>query len=98
MNKTEEKIEDIINCAELGRYDKYINSSVSGKSFEEMLLDPKFWQAIGKQKGWEQPTTPLSGVKAINRGKWLYIAENFHTINLTQSFDDAINYLYELIK
>lgn len=74
------------------------NGSSICVSHADTFLDPKFFQAIGKAKGWEQPLTPLSGVKAINRSEWLYIAENFHRINLTQSFDDAIDYLYKLIK
>lgn len=80
---------------------------------KEMFLDPKFWQAIGKAKGWLNKTiTVYDEIEeynnpeelqeminpAIEERMLIVYALEFHRINLTQSFDDAINYLYNLIK
>lgn len=116
MNKTEE----IIKVAQEGGFyehdflyfsdeqDRYVFSN--NKCLEEIFMNPKFWEAIGKAKGWKYKAykmgawqteeTDLSSMSdtPFRYPEWQYHAITFYNINLTQSFDDAINYLYELIK
>ncbi len=55
-----------------------------------MLLDPLFWQALGKACGWN-PHKKISDVD------WIDHALRFHKINLTQGWDKAVEYLADLI-
>ena len=95
-----------------------------------VLLDPLFWQALGKACGWggnvnwvcttdcdyycndcklgftKQTSRPdeFQGVNGTHidcpkkAQTWKLNALKFHQINLTQSFDKAVNWLGELIK
>lgn len=40
---------------------------------EHILLDPSFWQSLGKAMGWKaEGRRNLEGLKLINKGSWLY--------------------------
>ncbi len=60
------------------------------------LLDPLFWQALGKACEWEQIKFPPQ--TAWSDKQWLLHAQNFYHINLTEGWDKAIAYLEELLK
>lgn len=72
---------------------------------EEMFLDPNFFRAIGKVKGWEKKKvidcdfcyndTPTS-TSHFNYTE--NVAMNFYEINLEKDLDHAIEWLYKLIK
>ena len=64
-----------------------------------IVCDPLFWQSLGKACGWKWcdfncPKEPCEHIK----GDWLYQAKTFHEINLTQSWNDAVQYLSNLIE
>lgn len=65
-------------------------------SDEAVVCDPLFWQSLGKACGWDEHFS--SGVHLIDIEAWLYQAERFHEINLTEGWEKAINYLTEIIK
>lgn len=50
------EIETTINEAIEGGYNPGVEGSGSytAKYHSDMLLDPKFWQAVGKVRGWEE--------------------------------------------
>ena len=66
------------------------------------ILDPLFWQALGKACGWEGFYTKgneENGKRNITdlNPRWEYYALRFHEINLTQSWDKAVEWLEELL-
>lgn len=72
-----------------------------------LVLNPLFWQALGKACGWndENKFRMMGGVAHkinMETGKyipiWIYHAIKFHEINLTQGWDKAVEYLEDLIK
>jgi len=78
-----------------------------------IVLDPLFWQALGRACGWEgfyaSKDDDTWGLYNIWDGKhqglrdtgievWKYHALRFHEINLTEGWDRAILYLSELTK
>lgn len=81
---------------------------------EAIVLDPLFWQALGKACGWTGYECLDCGTKhfgqygysdccqtwssAKSRDRWQYEALLFHEINLTEGWDAAVKYLSELIK
>lgn len=69
-----------------------------GITLEQALLDPLFWQAIGKVKGWED----YGYMDDLQRHRFtIGWAENMHTfINkiIEKDLDHAIDWLYNLIK
>lgn len=68
-------------------------------NFNQMILDPLFWQSLGKACSWGFVWNPLAGCHTNqNPEQWQDNALKFHEINLTQSFDDAVKYLSELVK
>jgi len=82
-------MQPIINKAIEGGY------SWSGtKGQAEMLLDPLFWQALGKACGWKKVH---DDPKLCGRvfPDWKDNALRFHETNLTQGFDKAIEFLQE---
>lgn len=101
-NKHMNKIEEIIKVAYEGDWKPMRDD------FMLAILKPSFWQAIGKAKGWNKNKWIEMGTvnKSVAEfGKVLseekYHALRFHEINLSdpiKGWDDAINYLYELIK
>lgn len=71
------------------------------------VLDPLFWQALGKVCGWKDgfrpyiARGPLSGIDHHMTQKthaWQYHALRFHEINLTEGWNEAVSYLKGLIK
>ncbi|MES2408776.1 MAG: hypothetical protein V4509_00565 [Patescibacteria group bacterium] len=82
---------------------------VDKDDFLLMCCDPLFWQALGKamdwkggkyqvhQKGILAEIDELNGLKTYKFSGWLHYAMNFHEINLTQGFDEAVKWLSDLI-
>lgn len=78
---------------------------------ELFVLDPLFWQALGKACGWEWYCMCCGGVRKFEefychnsemntslRIGWCYNALEFHRVNLTQGFDKAVEWLNNLIE
>lgn len=65
-------------------------------SFGLIVLDPLFWQALGKACGWEMEKIYTGEFSSFNEPECQAI--RFHEINLTQGFDKAVDWLEELIK
>lgn len=61
----------------------------------ELILDPNFWEAIGRAKGWEEEYFEKYGIET--KFFFLGYAMEFMEINLTQGWQPAIEYLYSLI-
>ena len=67
-------------------------------SREEMLLDPKFFQAIGDSMGWEDGVSEIAWRAGKGRDNWKDTYLKFHQINAdTLSLESAIDYLYGLL-
>lgn len=72
-----------------------------GERKEVIVLDPLFWQALGKACRWD-----ILGIgQPFNMGgdwyeeEWhIHYAIKFHLINLTEGWDKAVAYLEELVK
>ena len=96
-------MENIIKKAIEGGYNGVSHQNQKGRwtgarvlSLDDMawvVLDPLFWQALAQTqfKGW-------GDVPSENFCGWLYNAQEFYRINLTQGFDKAVEYLEEIIK
>jgi hypothetical protein len=71
-------------------YEFWDNKGVSKRVGTEgdILLDPLFWQALGKACGWGDVTKDKD---------WLANALEFHEINLTEGWDKAVEYLTSII-
>lgn len=65
-------------------------------STHAILLDPLFWQSLGKAVGWKH-TTPLTGENMVPP-TWQYHALRFHEINLTEGWEQAVKYLQSLLQ
>lgn len=110
-------MENIIKKAIEGGYNGVSHQNQKGRwtgarvlSLDDMawvVLDPLFWQALGKACGWndENKFRMMGGVAHkinMETGKyipiWIYHAIKFHEINLTQGWDKAVEYLEDLIK
>ena len=125
MNKTEEIIKVAIegNYMEAPKWEfqyanqywaiwKNGNGNLTTIDVKHYFLDPKFFQAIGKAKGYKRyycvhckkDFDKVGLITCDDCGKvghketMIHHAMEAYYTNLTQSFDDAINYLYELIK
>ena len=81
---------------------------IAGRSYMEStaltLLDPLFFQALGKECGWQEDTRfseyyttdrSMSEVITIH-GEWKDYALRTHEINFTESLDSAIAYLLSI--
>lgn len=71
---------------------------------KEILLDPIFWQSLGKACGWAETLSHGSiqggDEEACSHPEcqeWFNKAIRFHEINLTDGFDKAVEYLYSLL-
>lgn len=62
---------------------------ISYRSKYELILDPRFWQALGKAMGW----TETERIKV-----WKFNAHEFHDINLTEGWDKAVEFLSSQLK
>lgn len=62
--------------------------------FRFMVIDPLFWQSLGKACGWGIDRE--SYMQFIPQ--WRDYALRFHEINLTEGWDKAVEYLNSLIK
>lgn len=58
------------------------------------LIDPLFWQALGKACGWIQDELYKGD---IWKGEWVDKGVNFHRKNLTEGFDKAVAWLEKQI-
>src|SRR5947209_7160031 len=60
---------------------------VEGFSSADMVLDPLFWQALGKALGWGASASDLINFKTAKRKKrgyeWQWHAMNYYLLNLT---------------
>lgn len=102
--------EEIIKCAVGGGYDigynfTFVKNSSSHirlficDSKKSFVLDPNFWEAIGRAKGWENGEEYNgSNYETSYQGECKTNALRFHEINLTQGWQPAIEYLYSLTK
>lgn len=61
----------------------------------KIVLDPLFWQSLGKACGWKYAES-IDREGRLN-GDWINHAQEFHYINLTQSWDEAVKWLEDLI-
>lgn len=76
----------------------------------KIVLDPLFFQALGKACVWTEDIEVFAPSNAVKEGftvgtgihwqetNWKYKALRFHEINLTQGWDKAVEYLEEIIK
>lgn len=95
-------MEEIIKKAIEGGYTWEVRGNIN-KS--EAVLDPLFWQALGKACGWESDTRfadmgsdgVMSEMMTLS-GEWKDHALRFHEINLTEGWDSAISNLSGVIK
>ena len=62
----------------------------------KIILDPLFWQALGKACNWREDELRYDD-SIRDYGAWLYRAETFYNINLTEGFEKAVEYLETLI-
>lgn len=91
-------MESIIQKAIEGGYKEYI-STIAGryiKTVEETVLNPLFWQALGKACGWEggrRDSENNVGVLGNSITNTQSVALLFHKINLTEGWSAAVNYL-----
>lgn len=66
------------------------------EALENVIKNPmsaEAWQECGKACGWGDKSIIGSIIP-----KWQYVAFRFHEINLTQGFEEAVDWLEELIK
>lgn len=75
--------------------------------FRFMVIDPLFWQSLGKACGWEGRQSDMVDAFAyamsartgkIPKTVWQRNALKFHEINLTEGWDKAVEWLNGLIK
>ena len=71
---------------------------------ESCVLDHTFWQALSKSCGWIErnygyilSNTTNQSTHDAGAPQWKFVALRFNEINLTQSWDKAIEYLYNLL-
>lgn len=77
------------------RSKKNTEYSYPDNSLEVGVLDPLFWQALGKACGWDNSEVGEIGNYVED---WKTNAIIFHTTNLTEGWESAIKYLEELVK
>lgn len=65
-------------------------------SFKQYILDPLFWQSLGKACGWNKHDHSRNLYEA--RVHWQYVALKFFDTNLTEGWDKAVEYLSGIIK
>lgn len=77
-----------------------------------MVLDPLFWQALGKACGWEEKTRTYfcwgcntgevqrrhEACQCLYKETWKYHALLFYEINLTEGWKKAVEYLQKITK
>ena len=95
-------MEDIIKKAIEGGYEKeryYFdeNGNFDDEPYEVVLMKSSFWQALSKACGWDKREEKKDPMFNEIRN-WKYYAIRFPEINLTPSWDKAIQYLSNLIK
>lgn len=101
-------MENIIKKAIAGGYDPNWNVNRT-EEFPELynraILDPLFWQALGKACRWKKIPANLDGKKVMfpqgdteYSNAWKYYTLHFHEINLTEGWDKAVAYLHEVAK
>lgn len=76
--------------------DKYI-------PYEVILMNPLFWQSLGKACEWEKNTCPHLGMccgkcPLMDIPEWQSKAIRFYEINLTEGWDAAVAYLESITK
>lgn len=100
-------METIIKKAIEGGYDKYFKRYDEEADYtlqgageilvKRAVLDPLFWQALGKVCGWEghSPADVTSG-ECEYMGDWIGNGITFHEINLTEGWEKAVEYLQQI--
>lgn len=80
-----------------------LNESSFCQPHSETVLDPLFWQSLGKACGWNiyhsiACYTYTGGTcgDCYREKRWLHEAKEFHEINLTEGWDKAIEYLLQV--
>jgi len=67
-----------------------------------ITLDPLFWQALGKQCGWQYgrylKRKSFVGSKKVEVESLDNVPIRFHEINLTEGWEAAVKYLSEVTK
>lgn len=87
-------------------FERFRDEQDTGRAAKaRIVLDPLFWQSLGKACRWGEHTyylyCPLCNDVAGDEPRlftWEYHAFRFHEINLTESFEKAVEYLEDLIK
>jgi hypothetical protein len=76
------------------------NGDLTNIDLKHYVLDPIFFQSLGKVCGWDKIEPPHYDIY-YNREKHTCITWNaacFHEINLTEGWDAAVKWLNDLIK
>ncbi len=61
--------------------------------FSNLVIDPFFWQALGKACGWPEDLQDEGMWQGGTIPHWEYIALRFHQINFGGAWDKAVEYL-----
>ena len=97
-------MEDIIKKAIEGGYPEHTIYHLTRLDNFVQVLDPLFFQAIGKACGWYDHRMKGSRGECLECGapqcpiEWIENGKKFHEINLTQGWNEAIAWLDDLIK
>lgn len=97
-------MEQVLNKAKEGGYKSPNLIGTEMGYYANVVLDPKFFQALGKACGWGNMEVSFGNwdepIKMSTESVigWKHIALKFHEINLTEGWDKAVEYLSTLIK
>lgn len=84
-------MDQVIQKAIEGGYDKPLHED----SWAPLILDPDFFQALGKSCGWE--ISDLYNKDGLYKKAWCIFGTRFQEINLTEGWESAVSYLTSLI-
>ena len=93
-------------------YEEERQGKINIYSKEKIVIDPSFWQALGKACEWQFETDECLNDEHTHKGvpeepifcpecpndEWLQNALRFHEINLTEGFENAVSWLEDLTK
>ena len=97
----QEQIQKIIEKAIEGGWNKQMPAECSWCQYDHTVLDPLFWQSLGKACGWGK-NCPICDSKANGLcsahqySTWQGNALKFYEINLTEGWGKAVEYIYQL--
>lgn len=104
MPNNQQYIEEIIEVAVQGGFVWNSNFLPNTFEFKVFTLEPSFWQAIGKVKGWidEEGNSVAkyyrNDAKKTKYDLWLWNWHSFIDKIAEKDLDHAIEWLYKLIK